>query len=360
MDGPVGHRCDALAHRRPPPRRACGAKSNSSVVTSAAHKAAPPQSFHEQLARRLFASRCEDLGVQPSSHGFRRFEMLTASALSDQQLELRAIGLGPMSAEAIVHVLSQPGAPQLSVLELEGNTLGDQGAMAIAKLLSCPSGASLVWLGLGSNGIGLMGGIGLASALRENRSLTAIDLSSRSLFRCRNTMGRKASGALLAAATARPAELQVGKATQGSLTAPSWRQAPSLGGADTPAPPGGSPSQVGSAWVEAPPSASLPARRLAGSSMEPAASGGCGSDQMSDQASIDPVLDPMPAALITLCEAIEVNPLLAVLRLGGNSLGPAGAALLAGCLGRSRGLAELSLPNNDFGADGIEELAPAV
>ena len=388
----------ALTDHRPAPRRHVRASVDPS----------PPQ-FSTLLATKLFAGRCTDLNVQRSNHAFRRFQALTACAVSEQYLELKSLGLGPTSADALVQVLSDPTAPQLAVLELEGNALGDKGALAIAELLCRPGGSSLVWLGLGSNGIGILGGIGLASALSNNRSLTAIDLSSQSGFRCRNMMGRKASAALISATSAKTNEMHL---------VPSWRTAPEVGayvaaenigqqgasakGGEKPAgtaqpdaalqaktvpkpapntpsgavqsrqippekrpwatseplappqpPPSSPPSSPSRAANSTMVSKSLPLQRLTGALLEAAAYPGEFPD--------DPnFFEPVPVALIALCSALEANPLLAIVRLGGNALGTAGASLLAERLPFARGLSELSLPNNDFTSAGVEVLAAAV
>ena len=293
---------------------------------------------------------------------FRRFAALTKSSLSEQHLELRSLGLGATSAETLVRVLKQKDAPQLAVLELEGNSLGDRGAMTIATLLHPGVAPNLVWLGLGSNGIGLLGGVGIANALKVNKSLTALDLSSASGFRCRNMLGRKSNAAMVAAIAANPLAanpLAVPTLPPPIPLPPTWRAAPTLEhpkaeGAD------GDGTAEG-AWAEptdaiivdgsahAPANATPPLSQLLLSQLGSAA-GGYGEIV---------AFEPVQAALSALCDALETNPLLAVVRLGGNALGVDGARLLAERIGGCKGLAELGLANNDVLADGAEVPTPS-
>ena len=74
---------------------------------------------------------------------------------------------------------------------------------------------------------------------------------------------------------------------------------------------------------------------------------------------LPPEVPSVAVALIALAEAAAKVPTLAILKLGGNGVGPDGARELCVLLQRASGLVELHLPRNGLGPAGVAALAPA-
>nr|CCC89756.1 ribonuclease inhibitor-like protein [Trypanosoma congolense IL3000] len=145
----------------------------------------------------LYQAKCLDQGLSPSWEREMRFMELISSNCKGTFFCLRESGLGPMSAEAIAHILSSN--TKYIVLDLSGNRLLDEGACLIAKLIRINK--TLVHVGLRSNDIGHVGGEALANALLQNNTIVSLDLGAHSGINGNHiaTEGAKAIGNVLRA-----------------------------------------------------------------------------------------------------------------------------------------------------------------
>ena len=350
------------------------------------------------LADKVYLARNSDLKLSVSKLGRERFQAAFQRALDDDRLVLRASGIGPLAAEAITQAILQC-REQPWLIDFGGNVMGDRGAAQIAKLLR--RSTSLVWLALPSNGISEGGGKALAEALRTNRSLTALDLSSESNAARRNTLGRRSAKPIPSAVPAwREAPDMTGRAADdvgtGTGAEPSTTEPPAAPGPSAlPTTPPAAPLAAATAGQPAPPPAahrSAPLRPMVapgasaphrpwgvapatrrpmprattakvraapprpGSAAEAKGEGAGGGGAADGEGAYEATAE----AISALSAAISANPVLSILRLGGNAIGPDGAALLAPALSASScHLAELALPQNGLSADGISPFAVA-
>ena len=326
----------------------------------------PPQLDDDILGSvgKIFQARCGDLGLKRSELGLVRFHSaLERAVAAGDRLELRASGIGPAAAAELARAL-QRSRQRPWLIDLGGNMVGDEGATHFAHLLARSD--SLVWLALSSNGISTRGGVALAAALRANRSLTALDLSSESNTARRNTIGRRGAARLPASTAApthprppghRPPPARRPTTGGGATAPPRHRAAPPAPPCQQQLRPAAPPVAHGvQAWDEV----GGEAEGRDGSGGEAEAEGeGEGEGEGGAQGGAD--ASPSAEAVVALADALQHNPVLAILRLGGNALGADGAGLLAAALdGAGCALRELSVPMNALGAEGAERLAEAL
>ncbi|CBH09965.1 hypothetical protein, conserved [Trypanosoma brucei gambiense DAL972] len=151
--------------------------------------------FSVEDLQLLYQAKCLDQALPPSWERKMRFMELISANCKGKFFCLRESGLGPMSAEAIAHILSSNN--KYTILDLSGNRLLDEGACFIAKLISV--NRTLVHVGLRSNDIGHIGGEALADALLENNTIISLDVGAHSGINGNHiaTEGAKAIGNVL-------------------------------------------------------------------------------------------------------------------------------------------------------------------
>ena len=92
-------------------------------------------------------------------------------------LQLSKAEIGDMGAQALAEALRENSS--LTKLELDANSIGDAGAQALAETLR--ENSSLATLRLAGNSIGDAGAQALAEALGENSSLATLELGSNGI-----------------------------------------------------------------------------------------------------------------------------------------------------------------------------------
>ena len=125
-----------------------------------------------------------------------RFIDLAKRQCAPPRMGLQNQGLGIESAKTVAKLLAYTFKGKYRHLDLSCNKFGDYGAGALAWLLE--RDASLTSLDLRSIGLGGEGGELLFHALRNNRSLTAVDLSTEPGIN-RNKMGVRGAASFAAA-----------------------------------------------------------------------------------------------------------------------------------------------------------------
>lgn len=303
---------------------------------------------------------------------------------------LRAAGIGPLASHQITRALLL-SASRPWLVDLSNNMMGDKGAQHFATLLEQDD--TIVWLALSSNGMAMSGGVAIAQSLMVNRTLTALDLSSDSSGGRRNTIGRRTTKLTAVPPTWRAAPIAPAPSIEPEEESPLYRLtaapavehfAPSAPASAPPAPAPpppraaakGShraaphrppprpplaarrpPQRPGAVRKAAPP----PPHRVEAGVGDDAIDDGPAEEEMGEESSDQMMWETSAEAMIALAASLSVNPILSILRLDGNSLGPDGVGILAPALqAESCALAELSLGHNGIGADGIEALATPV
>ena len=156
----------------------------------------------EGLARGAFAgaARLATLRLGHNAFGCAGASALAAAARASgafeqlERLEAPSNGMGPEGIATLARsVLSARGAPRLRELRLQGNPMGAAGARALARAslalpddarddAPCATHGSLRVLGLGSAKLGVVGAAAVAWAMRRDggalRRISALDLSA--------------------------------------------------------------------------------------------------------------------------------------------------------------------------------------
>ena len=389
------------------PAAAAAAPSASPRTNLIQRRIRPEHDNLLQCFDRIFSARCADLQLKKSDLGRQRFKDALHRATSAERLELRSSGIGPAAAAELVRaiVLSRQ---QPWMLDLGSNQVGDVGATHVAALLEHTS--TLVWLALelewylddwrrgararaadqplahsARSFVGEQRGqaqrhwptrrrntrrraLHMLSTVRHGRSRRRRGIDSRPAY---SRAARPRMRPVLRTAPRRDA-------TCHRVWPARWAQEPQQATRSRrrrrccPSPTSSRGRPIGGGrlrcWEPAPQPRTTAV--LPGGVTDPSSSAFSAS---SSAAAVDAALDSFltgaaahsqaPAAsaeaVVALADALRLNPTLQILRLGGNNLGPDGAALLAAPLSEEGcAICELSLPQNSLGAEGAEALAP--
>jgi Ran GTPase-activating protein (RanGAP) involved in mRNA processing and transport len=120
----------------------------------------------------LYDARCRDQHSSSNAERRCRFHALMSEACKGSWYVLRQAGLGPESVGSIAKMLAEN--ERITHLDLSGNNVGPVGARALAALMQ--TNDTICVLRLQSANLG-EGSRLLAHALRQNSTLTALDLS---------------------------------------------------------------------------------------------------------------------------------------------------------------------------------------